>query len=175
MSSVRKIAFVAVLLTAFLSAPTVSAQESAIIQATATVISSLTIVGSNSLIFASITPGINKTVARTTTGFAGEWTVSGTVNSELSLTFNLPSDLIHVASGIGMPIVFSSTGAAYSDGTGSQSVPTGIINPNGPSAERLGVGGQMVVWIGGTVQPSITQTGGDYASDVTLTIAYTGN
>ena len=98
-----------------------------------------------------------------------------TAAAELSLTFTLPTVLTH-SSGIGtMPIVFTGSDAAYSDGTGSQSVPTGAINPLGPSTANIGAGGLMFVLIGGTVQPSISQSGGDYTSSVTLSIAYTGN
>lgn len=150
------------------------AQEMAVIQATATVISSLTITGSNNLNFGSVTPGVNMIVARTSTGFAGEWSISGTSSAELSLTFTLPDSLTHESAALGMPVSFNSNDAAYSNGSGSQSVPNGVIDPNGPSTATIGIGGQMLIWIGGTVQPSVSQTGGNYSGNVTLTLAYTG-
>ena len=175
MLTARRLGLVALIIVALGMPSTAKAQESAIIQATATVISSLAIIGTNNLVFGSITPGINKSVLRTSSGFAGEWSLTGTALAELSLTFTLPTDLIH-SSGIGtMPISFSSSDAAYSDGTGSQAVPTGVINPLGPSTANLGVGELMNVWIGGTVQPSIAQSGGDYTASITLSVAYTGN
>ena len=39
----------------------------------------------------------------------------------------------------------------------------------------LGVGGVMNLWIGGTVMPRLTQTGGYYTADVVLTVTLTGN
>lgn len=164
-----------VLLLAVFMVPSAMSQEIGIIQATATVISSLSILGSNNLVFGSVTPGINKIVPRTSAGFAGEWSITGTSLSELSLTFTLPTVLDHSSVAATMPISFNSTDAALSDGTGSQSTPNSVFDPNGPSVFRLGAGGLMFVWIGGTVQPSVAQSGGDYASNVTLTIAYTGN
>ena len=146
-----------VLLLAVLIVPNAVSQEIGIIQATATVISSLTILGSNNLVFGSVTPGINKSVSRTSAGFAGEWSITGTAIAELSLTFTLPTVLNHTSSAATMPVSFSSTDAALSDGTGSQSVPNAVIDPNGPSVYRLGAGGLMFVWIGGTVQPAVAQ------------------
>ena len=133
------------------------------------------ILGSNNLVFGSVTLGINKAVARTSAGFAGEWSITGTALAELSLTFTLPTVLDHSSVASALPISFNSTDAALSDGTGSQSAPNAVIDPNGPSVFSLGSGGLMYVWIGGTVQPSVAQSGGDYASNVILTIAYTGN
>ncbi|MBN1212728.1 MAG: hypothetical protein JXA92_09140 [candidate division Zixibacteria bacterium] len=155
--------------------PGVWAQESGIIQATATVLSSLTIIGNHDLQFGTVTPGINKAVDKSSVGFAGEWLINGVAGAEISLDFTLPDSLILVDSTVGMRVNFSSTDASYSDGTGNQATPTGVINPNGPSAHDLGPAGDMTVWIGGTVYPSISQTGGDYTADVILTVAYTGS
>ena len=75
-----------------------------------------------------------------------------------------------------MPIIFSNTDLSYDDGTGGgQAAPVGQINPNGPVTLDLGATGEMDLWIGGMVQPGLTQTGGDYSADVTMTVQYTGN
>ncbi len=176
----KRAIIVALILTAAFGAlerPTAQAQESAIIQATATVIAGITIIGSNDLVFGTVLPGVNKSIDKATTGFAGEWQISnGTANSEISLTLTLPDSLQHATDPTGMRIVFSSTDASYEDGTGGgQTAPAGIIDPNGPVARRVSATGTMIFWIGGTVMPRLSQTGGDYASDITMTIAYTGN
>jgi len=82
-----------VLILAIFIVPNASGQEIGIIQATATVISSLSILGSNNLVFGSVTPGVNKIVPRTSAGFAGEWSITGSSLAELSLTFTLPTVL----------------------------------------------------------------------------------
>lgn len=152
------------------------AQESAAIQALATVVSSLHITGMNNLNFGTVTLGINKSVDKSTIGLAGEWEITGNPTAEITLDFTLPNRLLTADSSALMNIMFSSTDASYEDGTGGgQQAPVGVINPNGPNTLDIGAGGNMAVWIGGTVQPSISQTAGDYSADVVLSVAYTGN
>ena len=151
------------------------AQERATIQATATVVSSLTVIGTNNLQFGTVTPGTNKSVDKSTVGFAGEWSITGTSSAELDIQWVLPDSLKTADSLSAMRINFNSTDASYSTGAGTQSSPNGIFNPNGPVVQRLGAGGAMTIWIGGTVFPRISQTGGDYAADVMLIVAYTGS
>ena len=155
----------------------VQAQESATIQALATVVTSLSITGNQNLQFGTVTPGISKSVDKTEPGFAGEWSIIGTVGAEITLDFTLPDSLLLVGDTTnGLPIDFGSLDASFDDGSGGgQLAPSGELDPNGLSTERLGAGGTMMVWIGGMVLPRIFQTGGDYAEDVILSVAYTGN
>lgn len=153
-----------------------TAQEVATIQATATVVSSLTIVGSQGLVFGTVTPGTPASVATSAVGFAGQFDLTGSVSAELQLTFTLPSVLTESGSGSTMPVSFSSTDVSYANQVAdNQSSPSGTIDPNGPNAIRLSATGSMFVWVGGTVSPGISQTGGNYTQDVLLTVVYTGN
>ena len=152
------------------------AQEYGTIQALATVVSSLSVVGSSNLQFGAVTPGINKSVDKAAVGFAGEWNVTGTANAEVTMDITLPDSLVTSDSVAYLRINFTSTDASWDDGTGTgQTGPAGILDPNSFATLRLGAGAQLSVWLGGTVLPSISQTGGDYAADVILTVAYTGN
>lgn len=165
-------------LTILLAGPPIAqAQESATIQALATVVSSLSITGNNNLQFGTVTPGVNKSVDKSSPGFAGEWGITGSVGAEITLDFTVPDSLVLVGDSTnGLPISFSISDASFDDGSGGgQLSPSGVLNPNGLGTERLGAGGTMIVWIGGTVHPRISQTGGDYAEDVVLSVAYTGN
>ena len=154
----------------------VMAQESGTIQAIATVVSSLRVTGINNLNFGTVVPGVNKAVDKTDIGFAGEWQVTGEPLAELSVDFLLPSNLYTVDSGASLMINFSATDASYDDGTGGgQIAPAGSLNPNGPSVLNIGADGALSVWIGGVVQPRISQTGGNYSADIILTVAYTGS
>ncbi len=153
----------------------VTAQEYGTIQATATVLQAISVRGNHDLMFETVMPGTPKTVDKATTGRAGEFEITGYLSAEISIDFTLPPALL-LDSTAAMPISFSNTDASYDDGSGGgQTTPVAFINPNGPLTLRLGTGGQMLLWIGGTVDPGITQTGGDYAADITLTVAYTGN
>ncbi len=164
-----------VLMVVAMLAGTVAAQERATILATATVVSSLTIVGTNNLQFGSVTPGVNKSIDKATLGFAGEWTINGTNSAEISILFALPDSLLTLDSLSGMRITFANSDASYGSLPAQQTAPVGILDPNGPSAHRLGANGQMLIWIGGTVFPRISQTGGDYSAEILLTVAYTGS
>ena len=152
------------------------AQESGTIQALATVVTSLQVIGLTNLNFGTVSPGISKTVDKTEVGFAGEWQINGSALAEITVDFTLPPNLTTADSSATMVILFSSTDASFDDGTGGgQTIPAGVLNPNGQAVENIGVAGTMFVWIGGSVLPSISQTGGDYSGDIVLTVAYTGN
>jgi hypothetical protein len=158
-----------------LAAPA-AAQERGTIQAIATVVSSLRVIGMNNLNFGTVTPGIDKSVDKTDVGFAGEWQITGSVGAELSVDFELPTNL-YTGDSLGvMMITFNASDASYDDGTGGgQIAPLATLNPNGPSVFNIGAAGTVAVWIGGMVMPNISQTGGDYAADIVLVVAYTGS
>lgn len=156
-------------------AVSVVAQERATIQALATVVSSLRVIGTNNLQFGTVTPGVNKSVDKGTIGFAGEWTIDGSASAELAISFALPDTMFTTDSLSGMRLDFQSTDASYAYLVSQQAAPIGIIDPNGPVVRRLPVGGEMLIWIGGTVYPRVSQTGGDYAADIMISVAYTGN
>ncbi|MFH2035437.1 MAG: hypothetical protein ABIJ45_03460 [Candidatus Zixiibacteriota bacterium] len=160
----------------FASVQSAQAQEYGTIQATATVIAGVAVIGEHDLIFGTVLPDFDKTVDKADIGFAGEWSVQGENGAEITVDVTLPNNLMHQDSVATMPISFNNTDLAYDDGTGGgQAAPVAEINPNGPNTLNLGATGQMSLWIGGTTHPGITQTGGDYAADITLTVQYTGN
>ena len=73
-------------------AATAEAQTSASIQATATVLSALTVAAGQDLQFGNVTPGVNKTVAIADAG-AGRFDITKGANSGVTLSFTLPTDL----------------------------------------------------------------------------------
>jgi hypothetical protein len=159
----------------FLVGGNVAAQERATIQALATVVSSLRVVGTNNLQFGTVTPGVNKSVDKSTIGFAGEWTIDGAANAELAISWVLPDSMFTSDTLSAMRISFSNIDASYGNLASQQNAPVGVLDPNGPVTRRLAAGGEMLIWIGGTVYPRISQTGGDYKADIMISVAYTGN
>ena len=161
----------------FLIAPyPVSAQESGSIQAIATVLPALSVTGVTDLNFETVIPGTDKFVDKATSGLAGEFHIQGGPNAEVILDLTLPTTLANNDSTAFMNIVFSGTDASYDDETGGgQPAPAGIIDPRISNTLDLGATGQLDIWMGGEVQPSVAQTGGDYAADVVLTVTATGN
>ena len=70
-------------------AATAEAQTpSASIQATATVLSALSVAAGNNLVFGNVTPGVNKTIA-ITDGGAGTFTVTKAASSGVTLSLSL--------------------------------------------------------------------------------------
>jgi len=150
------------------------AQESGIIQVTATVAAALTVTGSNNLLFQTVTPGVDKTVDKSASGEAGEWVITGANGAEVTIEFNLPSELTSGANT--MPISYTNTDASYSNNAANnQSNPTAEINPAIVTTTTLRADGDTEVWIGGTVNPAISQTSGSYSADIVLIITLTGN
>lgn len=156
--------------------PLTKAQESAMIRAVATVLPSMTIIGTNNLDFDYVLPDVRKSVEKTSIGHAGEWIITGNPLAEITLKFELPDSLRSVRGSSAMKIGFSIADASYDDGYGAgQTAPAGVLNPYAVSTRNLGWDGSMVVWMGGTVFPTRTQTGGTYTGEIILTATYTGN
>ncbi len=165
----RIIIALVLLILLLMSAPKPTAQESATIQATATVVSSLTITGDNGLNFQTVTPGVPKSVDKATSADAGHFVISGSGTDEVQLQFTtLPSQL--AAGGATMPISFGATDAAYGtdQGTATAMNPTGVVTTNLSA-------GSLEVWLGGTVNPGAGQAGGNYSANVVLQVTLTGN
>lgn len=151
------------------------AQVTGTIQAHATVVASLTVSGDNDLEFGNVTPGVPKSVQSTEVGSAGEWTiVAGGPSAEVTLAFTIPPSLS--SSGNNLPVQFAAGDAAYANtALASQTSPTMSIDPGVMTTANLdGVGG-MVVWIGGTAVPGVSQAAGDYTGQIQMTVTLTGN
>lgn len=156
--------------------PIIQAQESATVQATAMVLAALTVTGTNDLNFGIVTPGTPKLVDKTDVGNAGEWTISGSASAEVQIDFTLP-DSLRTATLEAIDINFLVTDASFEDGTGGgQAAPAGNLNPSITNTENLNAAdGSMTVWIGGQVNPSISQPFGNYSGNIEITITLTGS
>ncbi len=80
---------------ALIAIPGIQAQESATIQATATVIPALVVIGEHNLEFGTVFPGVDKTVDKSSPGFAGEFSVQGNNLAEITIDFALPDSIMH--------------------------------------------------------------------------------
>jgi len=150
-------------------------QESATVQAIATVLPALTVTGTNDLDFGTVVPGTPATVDKADIGDAGEYVIAGNPTAEVNLDFTLP-DSLRTAGGEAMDVIFVATDASYDDGSGGgQAAPSGVLNPLVTETQNLGAAGGMTIWIGGQVEPSPAQTGGSYTGTVTLTVTPTGS
>ena len=79
-----------------------------------------------------------------------------------------------------MVIAFADTDAAYDDTQPVLPQPASgtstTYNPHQSQTLTLdAVGGNMAIFLGGTVRPSVDQTAGSYSGDIVITVAYNGS
>jgi hypothetical protein len=140
--------------------------QSATIQATATVLSAITVTGTN-LAFGNVTPGVNKTVAITDAG-AGQFTVTKAAATSVALTFTLPATLAGPAAST-MPI---GTWTGGWNNTANNAAGATTFTPSAAATTVPSGGANLWVWVGGTVTPAAAQTAGAYTGNVSIQVAY---
>jgi hypothetical protein len=145
--------------------------NNATIQATATVLTPLTVTAGPDLDFGTgVFPGVNASVLPTD-ATAGRFDLAGVASAEVDLDFGtLPAQL--AGPGDNLTITFSATDGGYGTSQPAQTA----FDPAAGAQPRLDAGtGLLSVWLGGTVAPRADQTAGAYTAGVTLTVNYTGN
>ena len=142
------------------------AQTSANIQATATVLSAVTVAAGQNLAFANVTPGVNKTIAITDAG-AGRFDVTKAASQGVTLAFTLPTNLTF--SGNNLPI------ASWTGGWNPTATPAGATtftpSPGGTNTAAT-AGTTIFVYVGATVSPAAAQAAGAYTGTVTMSAVY---
>jgi hypothetical protein len=157
------------------------AQDVAVGQATATVLTALTVTAPQDLQFGDVLQGVPNAVAKTTdlaggVG-AGIFRISGSAANEVTAYMQLP-DYISLADGSDrMVISFAVDDCNYNDAAAATPSTAGATScdPHNIPTLTLSAAGDMALFLGGTVYPTVDQTAGAYAGDVVLTVAYNGN
>jgi hypothetical protein len=148
-------------------AATAEAQTSASIQATATVLSALSVAAGNNLVFGNVTPGVNKTIA-ITDGGAGTFTVTKAAASGVTLSFTLPTNL-STGGGDLLPI------GSWTGGWNTSAAPgTAILFTPSAAGTNTTVNAAtaLTVFVGATVSPAAAQVAGGYTGTVTMSAVY---
>lgn len=132
-----------------------------------------TITLNNNLVFGNMFPSIPKTITKYTVGSAAEFHVAGTIGSEISVQFTLPTYMSN--SGFTIQLIFFDTDLAFDTRPNpNQGSPLfDNLNPWTTLTEILGAGG-LTIYLGGTAVPKIIQFPGAYTATIVLTVAYTG-
>jgi hypothetical protein len=149
-----------------LGAATAEAQNSANIQATATVLSAVTVAAGNDLQFGNVTPGVNKTVAIADAG-AGRFDVTKAASQGVTLSFTLPTNLTSGANNL--PI------GSWTGGWNTSATPAGAttFTPSlGGTNTAATPGSNIFVYVGATVSPAVAQVAGSYTGTVTMSAVY---
>ena len=131
-----------------------------------------TAVGSRTLNFGPVFPGLVGQVARTDAANAGRFNLRGRRNAEVQVTLTLPATLT-AGGGRTMPLGFGANDGGFD--TRNRAGSARAFDPRIPLVTRLGNNGRLFVFLGGSVMPSPVQPAGTYNATITLTVAYTGN
>jgi hypothetical protein len=161
--------FRAAAIAATLALPAVAGAQSASIQATATVVTPLVVTAGQALAFGNVFPGVAKTIAHSDAA-SGRFNLTGYLNSQVALTFTLPTNLTSGANNL--PI---NNWDVRVNGTNAAAGATAITVVSGTAVNSNLNNGNLFVFMGARVQPTATQTAGSYAGTITLAAAYTGN
>jgi hypothetical protein len=147
-------------------AATLEAQNSATIQATATVLSAVTVAAGSNLDFGNVTPGVNKTIGIADAG-AGRFDVTKAATEGVTLSFTLPTDLTSGANNL--PI------GSWTGGWNTSATPAGAttFTPSAGGTNTAATAGTAItVYVGATVSPAAAQVAGSYTGDVTMSVVY---
>lgn len=119
-----------------------------------------------------IFPGSSKEISRTEAA-AASFEITGEAGQEIHVTFELPPELTNQDSE-GLDISFSTTDGGYHSSQTEQANATAFDPTNG-LITTLDSDGSLYLWLGGTVHPHSTQSGGYYSADIAISASYTTN
>ncbi len=145
-------------------AAAVQAQNNATINVTAAVQQPIVVTAANALDFGQVFPGVPKGVALASAS-AGRFTVTGQGGAGVSLAFVVPANLTFGANTL--PVAFAGSWNGINDPAG-----TGIGSFAGATGATLSGTGNLFVFVGGTVTPSVSQAAGAYVGTVQMTVVY---
>jgi hypothetical protein len=135
------------------------AQTSGSINATATVLSALSVTGTD-LAFGNVAPTQTKAVAAAS---GGTFTVTGSNSAPVSVSFTLPATLgtnVSIGSWTGLSSTVNNSGSASA------------LTVSGAAQSRtLSDSGSLYIWVGATLTTAAA-TPGVYSAPVTLTVSY---
>lgn len=132
----------------------------------------LSVTGDQNLLFGAVLPGLPTPVSPTDAANAGRFEIRGEKNLEVTVQFTLPASLL-ASDGAVLPLAFGATDGRW--GTRPSIGQTQSFDPSIPLVAQLSRSGRLYIRLGGTAQPLTSQTPGDYAATITVTVAYTGN
>lgn len=141
------------------------AQNNASITVSANVQAPITVVGAANLDFGNVFPGVNKSVT-VTDAAAGRFNVLGQASAPVSFTFVLPGNL---SAGANLLPIANWTG---NHNTSAAPTGTGFTPSAAATAATLSASGQLFVYIGAQVTPSVSQAAGTYTGTVQITVVY---
>jgi hypothetical protein len=163
MKTVAKMSFLALALVAF-GTVSAQAQNTASINATASVQSPIVVSAGANLAFGNVFPGVNATVAPAS---GGTFTVTGQATTPVTMQWTLPTTLVSGANTL--PI---GSWAGLFNSTNVTAGAAAFVPAPSVAGATLSGTGQLFIWVGAQVTPSVAQVAGSYTGTVTLTVIY---
>jgi hypothetical protein len=157
-----------------------SGQDVADGQATATVLTGLSVTAVQNLIFGNVFQGIAKSMPKNNDDSSGIFSIIGAPSAGISIYLTMPDYLALPDGSDRLVVTFGNTEANLDTTVVTPSTFAGTdgwidqdprnLNP----AVRIGAGGQTRIYLGGKVSPAVNQKAGNYAGDIVCSVAYTG-
>jgi hypothetical protein len=126
----------------------------------------VTAVPQQDLSFGLVIPGIPTVVTVNDAARRAEWLLTGRGN--VTVSFVLPA-VLQGPGGAVMPVSFAAGDAGWVRQTGGP--PMQVEDPNTPFSVNVPNSQPIRLFLGGTVQPTVTQSAGTYSATVTVIIA----
>jgi len=187
-----KIGFISIVTIISLNSVSFAQQsDNATASASADVLTAVDVNKNTDLVFGNVSPGNTKTISvgsSVINGIAGgdtetaaQFTVSKGSNSEVILSFDLPSNLTSGSNNLSIDFNDDSdtklsrlTTTEGSDGENQEDFSPGSDFVTLTSADYMSYfsAAKFYVWLGGTVNPSNDQPQGEYTGEITLTATY---
>jgi hypothetical protein len=130
-------------------------------------IAQVTVSGVRNLAFGVVVGGIATHVLPSDAVKSGKFQVQTSNGNRVRLQFTLPNQLNGPA-GSTMPISFGATDGTTTGNAGNNNPVT--FNPNTSVSVQVVPSTPIVVFLGGTVSPTVNQPIGSYANTITLTV-----
>lgn len=154
------------LLTLLVVGATTAMAQSASANVTVTITNSLAISESGTMDFGTVATTDGAQSINSTDSGAPEFTITGTPSASVTVTPTAPSHLTNGSSQITFTDKPLSYGTTNSQGSATTASSTGAVSTS------LSTGGDLYVWIGGTIDPSGATTGGAHTGTYTVAVAY---
>ena len=175
-----KLLGIGVVMMALIIPSTASSQDVAVGQATATVLSVLTVTATSALAFGNVYQGVPKTIAKDNAA-AGIFRITGEEDAVIAIYMQLPDYLSTSTGDDRMVISFTTTDLNVD--TTAANAPAGFVAADGWANQdphnvtsSADIGSTATdLYLGGEVIPSVDQAAGAYTGDIVLTVAYTGS
>ncbi len=164
----------------FLVTPKAFSQDVADGQATANVLTGLSVTAVQDLQFGNVFQGIAKIMGKNQDDSSGIFSIIGAPSAGISIYMVMPDYLALPDGSDRLVVTFNNQDANIDTTVVTPSTFAGIDGwsnqdpRNLPAATRIGAGGQTRIYLGGKVSPAVNQKAGPYAGDIVCSVAYTG-